>query len=164
MRINWIPAHTGVSGNEQADHLAKQGSMLPQFQHRVAYRESKTLLKVSYKASWSPGWSRQNGGYIPSQDSIYKLDRKSQVAIYRLRTGHCGLRKHLKRLGIRETASCECGNEEQTPEHILMSCPLLEMARRKTWTTETTLQTKLWGSADDLKRTAGFVAASTLQI
>ena len=29
------------------------------------------------------------------------------------------LRKHLKRLGLADSAHCECGSEEQTPEHIL---------------------------------------------
>jgi hypothetical protein len=73
--IQWIPAHTGVSGNEQADHLAKQGSMLPQFQHRISHRESKTLLKSSNKSSWS----RQTGSYKAAQDSIHQIDRKRAV-------------------------------------------------------------------------------------
>jgi hypothetical protein len=50
------------------------------------------------------------------------LYRKEATVIYRLRTGHCGLRAHLKRLVV-DTPLCQCGNADQTPEHILQDCP-----------------------------------------
>ena len=31
-----------------------------------------------------------------------------QTTIFRLRTGHCGLSAHLKRIGISDTSLCEC--------------------------------------------------------
>jgi hypothetical protein len=43
--------------------------------------------------------------------------------IYRLRTRHCRLRQHLRKMGLHPTALCECGLSEQTPEHILQTCP-----------------------------------------
>ncbi len=92
------------------------------------------------------------------------LDRKSQTAIFRLRTGHCGLRKHLKRMGLEDTAKCECGAEEQTPEHILQYCPHQETIRQNFWPSETSLGSKLWGPADELKRTAEFLEATGLRI
>ena len=62
-------------------------------------------------------------GYDPQKDQINTPDRRTQTTICRLCTGHCGLRKHLKRLGLADSAHCECGPEEQTPEHILQTCP-----------------------------------------
>ena len=56
----------------------------------------------------------RNNGYDPQKDQINTLDRRTQTTIFRLRTGHCGLRKHLKRLGLADSAHCECGSEEQT--------------------------------------------------
>ena len=41
-----------------------------------------------------------NNGYDSQKDQIYTFYRTTQTTIFRLPTGHCGLRKHLKRLGL----------------------------------------------------------------
>ena len=51
------------------------------------------------------------------------LERAQQTTIFRLRTGHCGLTSDLKRIGISDTSLCECGQADQTPDHVLQSCP-----------------------------------------
>ena len=88
------------------------------------------------------------------------LDRRTQTTTFRLRTGHCGLGKHLKRLGLPDSAHCECGSEEQTPEHILQTCPHLKTARQQFWSEGTKVGTKLWGQAAELQRTADFLTAT----
>ena len=103
-------------------------------------------------------------GYDPQKDQINTLDRRTQTTIFRLRTGHCGLRKHLKRLGLAHSAHCECGSEEQTPEHILQTCPHLETVRQQFWPEDTEVGTKLWGQAAEPQRTAEFLAATGLRI
>ncbi|XP_064622569.1 ribonuclease H-like [Lineus longissimus] len=113
--LQWIPAHVGVPGNERADQFAKEGSKQHQTKTRMTYRESKTLLKTKLKNQWRD----DTDGYQPLKDSIHQLDRKGQVSIYRLRTGHCKLHQRLKRLGLHPTASCECGLSDQTPRYIL---------------------------------------------
>ena len=107
---------------------------------------------------------KKNNGYHPQKDQIKTLDRRTQTTIFRLRTGHCGLRKHLKRLGLADSAHCECGSEEQTPEHILQTCPHLETVRQQYWPEDTEVGTKLWGQAAELQRTADFLAATGLRI
>ena len=92
------------------------------------------------------------------------LDRRGQTTIFRLRTGHCGLKKHLKRLGLCVTAHCECGSDEQTPEHILQYCPHLEPARQEYWPEDTSLNTKLWGPAAELQKTVDFLTTTELRI
>ena len=98
------------------------------------------------------------------KDQTNTLDRRTQTTIFRLHTGHCGLRKHLKRLGLADSAHCECGSEEQTPEHILQTCPHLETVRQQFWPEDTEVGTKLWGQAAELQRTADFLAATGLKI
>jgi ribonuclease HI len=158
--LQWIPAHVGIAGNEEADRLAKRGAGLPQPHNSTSYKEAKTLLNRKKKSEWKD----RNKGYKPQEDPINELDRRSQTTIFRLRTGHCGLRKHLKRLGLADDAHCECGSDEQTPEHILQTCPHLETVRQEYWQEETSVGTKLWGSADDLRKTAGFLATTGLRI
>ena len=158
--LQWVPAHVGIAGNETADRLAKAAAKLPQPHFSTTYREVKTLLKQKQKSAWR----LRNNGYDPQKDQINTFDRRTQTTIFRLRTGHCGLRKHLKRLGLAHSAHCECGSEEQTPEHILQACPHLETARQQFWPEDTEVGTKLWGQAAELQRTADFLAATGLRI
>ena len=81
-----------------------------------------------------------------------------------LRTGHCGLSAHLKRIGISDTSLCERGQADQTLNHVLQSCPKYAERRQLTWPQGADLATKLWGSAEDLYRKAGFVASTGLKM
>ena len=159
--LQWVPAHVDIAANETADRLAKAAAKLPQPHFSTTYKEVKTLLKQKQKSAWR----LKNNGYDPQKDQINTLDRRTQTTIFRLRTGHFGLRKHLKRLvGLADSAHCECGSEEQTPEHILQTCPHLETVRQQFWPEDTEVGTKLWGQAADLQRTADFLAATGLRI
>ena len=39
-------------------------------------------------------------GYSPDQDHIHSLNKRKQAIIFRQRTGHYGLNKHMKRIGL----------------------------------------------------------------
>ena len=84
-------------------------------------------------------------GYDPQKDQINTLDGRTQKTIFRLRIGQCGLRKHLDREGLFESAHFEC--EEQTPEHILQTC-------EQFWPEDIEVGTKLWGQAAEQQRTS----------
>lgn len=157
--LQWVPAHVGLPGNERADHLAKEGSQLTQPTVPATYEEAKTLLRSRFRR----GWVTLNGGYQAHQDPIRTLERRYQTTIYRLRTGHCGLRAHLKRIGVAATSLCDCGQADQTPSHVLQDCPLYEETRQQSWPGGADLNTKLWGTAADLRRTSEFMAALGLQ-
>ena len=102
--------------------------------------------------------------YDPQKDQINTLDRRTQTTIFCLHTGHCGLTKHLKRLGLADSAHCEYGFEEQTPEHILQTCPHLGTIRQQFWPEDTEVGTKQWAQAAELQRTADFLTATGLRI
>ena len=63
----------------------------------------------------------------------------------------------MHRLKIGSKPLCDCGHSPQPPEHVLMSCPLTEQLRRSTWSTETTLEEKLWGTREELHYTASVI-------
>ena len=67
----WVPAHVGLTGNEQADRLAKIGSQAPQTQKPITYREAKTLFHSRYNGDWK----KDNGGYQAHLDPIWRLER-----------------------------------------------------------------------------------------
>ena len=157
--LQWIPAHCGISGNEEADQLAKNGSKMIQPNSTTTYREAKTLLKNKRKTEWR----RSTDNYNPKQDPINNLKRNDQTAIFRLRTGHCSLRSHLKRIGVSPSALCDCG-AEQTVHHILQDCPKLEAQRRRSWAQEVPTSTKLYGTANDLRCTVQVLAACRVRV
>ena len=148
--LQWVPAHVGIAETETEDRLAKAAAKLPQPHLSTSYKEVKTLLKQKQKSAWR----LKNNGYDPQKDQINTLDRRTQTTIFSLRTDHCGLRKHLKRLGLANTVHCECGSEEQTLEHILHTCPHLKTVRQQFWPEDTEVGTKPWGQAAELQRTS----------
>jgi len=44
--LQWIPAHCGITGNEEADHLAKLGAQSEQPDVQVSYKEKVTIIKA----------------------------------------------------------------------------------------------------------------------
>ena len=86
------------------------------------------------------------------EDNITNLNRYDQVTIFRLRTGHCQLASHLYKMKLSDqTNECPCGTSIQTVEHIIQDCPNYQEQRKDIWEEEVYLQTKLWGSAADLR-------------
>ena len=82
-----ITVQVGIAGNETADKLAKAAAKL-QPHLSISYKEVKTLLKQKQKSDCR----LKNDGYDPQKVQINTLDRRTQTTIFRLCTGHCGLR------------------------------------------------------------------------
>ena len=152
--LQWIPAHCGIQGNDKADLLSKEGSKKEQPEHSVSYSEAKTLLKNCFYNSWM-----ERLGITTQRDSLDLLTRKEQVTIFRLRTGHCRLLAHLNRLNISDTEKCPSGTSLHTHVHILQEYPLLGNLCQATWPEGQDFKEKLWGPAENLRRTADYIAA-----
>ena len=105
--LQWVPADVGLTRNERADRLAKIGSQAPQTQpcHLQRGQDTSPLLvqrRLEERKRWIPG----------TLDPVWRLERAQQTTIFRLRTGHCVPRAHLKRIGISDTSLCECGQDD----------------------------------------------------
>ena len=148
--LQWIPAHTGIHGNEVADQLVKEGSKKQQPNSKLSYQESKTLIRNKRLADFK----HRHGGYNPHQDILRILSRHEQTMIFRLRTGHCRLRSHMKKIGINW-------------KHKLqpMSCihALSTKRKAKHWANQKfPMKRTLWNS--HLCLTVRFIALTELQI
>ena len=150
--------HSGLAGNEEADRLAKAGSRKKQENLRVSYRECKTLIRRTFQARFSDEYGPQ------LEDEMQSLQRQQQTTIFRLRTGHCRLRAHMYRMGLSDTPDCQCGTAQQTPEHILQTCPNHQEARVQHWPEHKTVQQKLWGNKENLANTSNFLCSTGLEV
>jgi len=141
-RLQWVPGHSSIHGNEIADHLAKAAVKLPvthDFPKPASLRlkYNRTLAHERWKSEWS---SSDKGHPLRRLDSalpgrhvrhLYdKLPRRLSYFLAQLRTCHSWLATHGKRLKKREDDKCECGGKETT-KHVLIDCPRLQTARQK---------------------------------
>ena len=138
--LQWIPAHCGVPGDEQADELAKQGAREEQPENNSSYNEVCSLIGSLNTTS-------------RTRDDYHLLTRKQQSVLVRLRTGHNRLNTYMSRkLKLVPSPTYLCNEADQTTEHILQECPLFEAKRADTWPEGQLLTTKLYGSHQTWKR------------
>ena len=130
----WIPSHCDIPGNERADELAKAGGEMDQSQTPVTHQIVKAKIKAQ---KWPIIHERASSTYGGQRKPDFKTERewpKHVRSLYsRLRTGHAmELKSYRFRLGQEEDAVCdECGDEEETIEHIICNCPAEEARRQR---------------------------------
>ena len=86
-----------------------------------------TWLAASWKKAWETGGpSRLHrhisdpGGGVKGED----LPRHQWTMLNRLRTGVGRFKSSMKKWGLSNSAACECGEPEQTAEHLITDCSL----------------------------------------
>ena len=158
--IQWIPSHCDLLGNEKADELAKQGTLIEQADNTTSFAEEKTILKRKMKQRWT----QEHQDHNPN-DPYYSLSRQEQVIIFRLRTNHHRLRSHLfNKFKIGDSDLCPCGEDSETTEHVLQRCPNYQTTRNSIWPVPREMTNKLHGNLEDLQRTASFIVKSGVTV
>ena len=150
--LQWIPSHCGIEGNEKADDLAKLGAEKEQEDNAVSLAELNSITKALFRPP-------------AHKDSLHLLTRPEQVTIFRLRTGHNRLKKHLHiKLKVVPSPLCPCGEAEQDTHHILQDCGNFRRLRRQLWPEPTPLEDKLYGPVASLQTTADFIVRTGLDV
>jgi ribonuclease HI len=135
--VHWIPAHSGYTGNERVDQIAKRATeteiiapepIIPVSVDRI-HDAIKKWGRETHLRRWRSGtdctdtkkilktFNKQTANYCRS------LGRESLRILTMIVTGHCLLALHLHRMGLSESPTCtKCGRAEENRDHFLLEC------------------------------------------
>ena len=138
--FQWVPSHCDVSGNELADGLAVAAHLnldqpiieVPPCLSNLK-KELSNSINDKYNLRWRVTSAATHLGLIKdrfvSWHHIFVHDRRSDVVISRLRLGHTCLKGHLYKIGLADSPNCTNCSVIETPQHLLLDCPLYAQAR-----------------------------------
>ena len=161
IHIHWIPAHTGVEGNEKADALAKAAaerratntatttgtttaiSTATSNTATTTIAAQQMLAKQVTRTRWEAAWEASTAGRVlyrwqpvPSKKTLLKyrgLKRAVAAVLFQMRTGKIGLNDYLWHIHRAESPLCTCGEGRQTVRHVLLDCNNHRELRREVW-------------------------------
>lgn len=135
--LAWVPGHTGVTGNERADQVAKEAVVCGDKTPFRNYCHDLVPLAASYLIqAWSVDWKasskKRAQTYALVQPTVSRkpwfaklfLPKPFCSIVIRMRLGHCCTPVHLKKIHIRDSSLCECGLDDGDLNHIFFACPL----------------------------------------
>ena len=144
IHLQWVPSHCELAGNESADAIAKDAAELPQgdipVDVRTVYRAVSRDARARSLREWPEGWYQKLMSHHIPAPLPRGTPRETAVEVHQLRAGHwSGSAQYLHRIGRNPSRNCAqcsdktcsagrcgaCGEEADTPEHILLHCPAL---------------------------------------
>ena len=142
--LMWVPGHSDIEGNEEADTLAKTGAHkeweLPEPAIPVSYRRCRLAVRWWIESEHDKIWKQMNtcshtkniirtSDKIPSK-SLLKLSRNRLRQVLQVLTGHGNLAKHRHKMGKAQSPLCpKCQEAEDTPQHYVGECPAYLQSR-----------------------------------
>ena len=139
--IQWIKAHVGYQGNEEADKLAKKGAeeLLEGPEPFLPVPDSyiKQITKNKVFSTWNSSWKRnkscrQTKLWLPQINNkvgkyLKNISRLDLSKLVQFITGHCNLMRHKSLMSNTEPTCrlCKEKDKKETPWHLATECPSL---------------------------------------
>ena len=141
VKLLWVPSHVGVEGNERADEAAKVASRSSNIRRlKVEANDMKPQINRLVLEEWQGRWhsepecalKRLRPG-IEKWESSIRQNRIEEIALTRLRIGHC-YATHSHLLTGSDPPICTHCNAPLSVRHVLSPtdcCPHLRTIRRR---------------------------------
>jgi len=147
-RIEWVPGHMNIDGNEKADEEAKKAALEKLSEEQAPlYPKLKSAqttkinddINMAAKKAWNNGKTNARQlrkltrpRRVKAGVQLYgSLPRKQLTNLIRLRTGHCRLNSYLNQRNIIEDPTCDCGRGIENVKHFLLLCKKYEEPRKE---------------------------------
>ncbi|XP_074099926.1 uncharacterized protein LOC141528003 [Cotesia typhae] len=144
VKLLWVPSHSGNTGNDIANELAKTGARMddpePMFNIAVPFslvkQHTSQWANDRFREVWTEAKGMRHTRALikgPSRTlglSLTGLDKKTLRTIVGFIIGHWTTGRHLKHMGVSENSLCSrCLSEEETPLHLILHCDELATTR-----------------------------------
>lgn len=155
----WVPGHSGIPGNTEADQAAKEAALsLPAPNLPVPVTDLRTAVRSAFARQWRHSWETQPftnklRNIKPTTDfwtSSIRGNRREEVVLCRLRIGHTSL-THSHLFGNSQSIECPLCHTPVTTHHILLDCPLYSTQRDR-YRISTNLQDSLSDNSESVDR------------
>ena len=94
---------------------------------------------------------------LGKQPAWRRVKREDQTIIFRLRTRHVPLNNHLKRINVKNTATCPlCGYLDETVEHHLFDCVALKELRERFLPSNANIHKCLYDTSEQMRKTCSY--------
>jgi ribonuclease HI len=137
IEFSWVKAHVAIYGNELADQPAKAAGC--NRDTTVSFnRIPKSTLYSEIEEEATQKWQKEWEGctkaamtkqFFPNVRDRVKLNINVNPNFTAMVTGHGKTRAYLHRFKIIESATCPCSKGDQTIDHLLNRCTLLQTQR-----------------------------------
>ena len=120
----WVPSHVGLAGNSAADTAAKASVHMPISNLTLPYSDYFPLIRTHVLKQWQSSWSLETENKLHAVEPTvnitksYRLPRRDEVIIHRLRIGHAFL-THGYLLKRDSPPQCSACQTQLTVEHVL---------------------------------------------